>query len=44
MSVLSKAEDMNSEIEEKAMRVSGLGDKILYKLKKFKDNNFRPRI
>lgn len=44
MSILQKAEDLNREIEEKAMRVSNLSDKILYKLRKFKDNKFRPRI
>ena len=44
MSVLSKAEDLNRDIEEKAMKVSNLSEKILIKLRKFKDNKFRPRI
>jgi hypothetical protein len=44
MSVLSKAEDLNKEIEDKALRVANLSEKILNKLKKFKENKFRPRI
>jgi hypothetical protein len=44
MSVLSKAEDLNKEIEDKALKVACLSEKILNKLKKFKDNKFRPRI
>lgn len=44
MSVLSRAEDLNGEIEEKAIKVSALSEKILNKLKKFKENKFRPRI
>jgi len=44
MTVLSKAEDLNAEIEEKAAKVCALSEKILSKLRKFKDNQFRPRI
>lgn len=44
MTVLSKAEDLNGEIEDKAAKVCTLSEKILCKLRKFKDNQFRPRI
>lgn len=44
MSVLSRAEDLNGEIEDKAEKVSALSEKILMKLRKFKENQFRPRI
>jgi len=38
MAVLSRAEDLNGEIEDKAARVSALSEKILQKLRKFKEN------
>jgi hypothetical protein len=38
MAVLSKAEDLNEQIEDKAAKVSALSEKILQKLRKFKDN------
>jgi len=44
MSVLSQAEELNRDIEEKAKTVSGLSESILRKLQRFKANGFRPRI
>lgn len=44
MLVLSKAEELNAQIEEKAMKAKDLSKKILTKLQKFKENKFRPRI
>ena len=41
---LSRAEDLNREIEELAIKVCGNADKIGAKLRKFKENKFRPRI
>lgn len=44
MSVLSKAEELNRKIEAKAEKVALLSEKVLSKLVRFKENNFRPRI
>lgn len=44
MSELSRAEDLNREIEEKAEKAVVLSEKILDKLRKFKENKFRPCI
>ena len=35
---------MNREIEERAIKVCANADKIVGKLRKFKENKFRPRI
>ena len=44
MAVLSRAEDLNAQIETKAMKARNLSQKILSKLEKFRENKFRPRI
>jgi hypothetical protein len=44
MAVLSRAEDLNAQIEAKAMKARNLSQKILSKLEKFRENKFRPRI
>lgn len=44
MKSLETAEEFNKQIEEKAKKANDLSLKILNKLKKFKENSFRPRI
>ena len=44
MTVLSRAEDLNRAIEEKALRLCHAADSILFKLRHFKENKFRPKI
>ena len=44
MENLNKAEDLNKDIEERAIEAAKFSGKILKRLNKFKSNSFRPRI